>query len=110
MTTSNASAPNRRARRAVRNATVGAVAVISLGTAWISAGGTAGADRTDDPVERSQPVRSPEFDAAVARFARSHGLSGLSPASLSALSQDAGCRGLSVASATGCSASELRGR
>jgi hypothetical protein len=110
MTTSNASAPNRRLRRSARNATIGAVAVISLGTAWMSTGGSAGANRTDDPVERTELVRSPEFDAAVERFAAAHGLSGLSPASLSSGLQDPGCHGLSLASATGCTASELGGR
>ena len=115
MTTSNAATPNRRVRRAVRNAAVGAVAVMSLGAAWASTGGSAGADRPSPSAEQTERTSSPEFDAAISRFAMSRGLSGLSPASLSSVSmasaaQDAGCRGLSLASATGCTASELRGR
>jgi hypothetical protein len=123
MTTSNASnvsTPNRRVRRSVRNAAVGAVAVMSLAAAWATTHASAGADEPSSPVERTELQHTPEFDAAISRFAMSRGLSGLSPASLSTASlstaslssaaQDAGCRGLSLASATGCTASELRDR
>jgi len=109
MTTSNASKPSRRIRRSVRNTALVAAAVVSLGTVWISTTGSADANRTDAPVEESVRNHSPEFDAAIARYAQARGLSGLSPASLSSTSSGSGCRGLSLASATGCTASELSG-
>jgi hypothetical protein len=48
---------------------------------------------------------SPSPSAALARYADQHGLTGVSPASLSPVSA---CRGLSLASATDCSDAELR--
>jgi hypothetical protein len=109
MTTTNAPTPNRRIRRSARNATIGAVAVLSLGGIWASAG-SAGADRPSPSVEQTAGERSPEFDAAISRYAGARGLSGLSPASLASSSQVVGCHGLSVVSAAGCTAGELSGR
>jgi hypothetical protein len=52
----------------------------------------------------NDPTRSRQDDSSIVRYANAQGLSGLSPASLSPIG---GCRGLSAASATGCSAEDL---
>jgi hypothetical protein len=68
-------------------------------------GATAMAVDGDRGGSGSPAVASPSPSAALARYADEHGLTGLSPASLSPVGA---CRGLSLASATDCSGAELR--
>jgi hypothetical protein len=68
-------------------------------------GATAMAVDGDRGGSGSTAVASPSPSAALARYADEHGLTGMSPASLSPVGA---CRGLSLASATDCSDAELR--
>jgi hypothetical protein len=95
--TSTLPAADARRRISTRTAAAAAaaVAIVSATAVWAFPTGASPA---------KEPARSQTVDASVARYADSNGLSGLSPASLAPV---LGCRGLSLASATDCSADEL---
>jgi hypothetical protein len=97
--TPNPAAPAPTRRRVVRRTAMAAVAVASVAGIWAFTGAPAEAGRTSEPQRYSA-----EFTRALARYADAHGLSGVSPASLSPTS---GCHGLSLASATDCTDDEL---
>jgi hypothetical protein len=101
--------PATRTRRHRRMAAITAstAAVVTFGAVALAT--AAPAKDEAPPVE--PVVHSSEFIDSVAEFAEARGMSGLSPASLSipvaGEPAPVGCRGLSPASATGCTAEEL---